>query len=152
MRNVVFGFLSDTINNIFKVKQNINNQNSNIKTGAYGGQYARSFYGGMGGGAKWPYGMSGSGKGTYLNHSILRQNARTAYHQTPQARSLIDRYADTVVDIGLMLEPAPKSGLLGITDEQAEKWAEKVSESFDSWARSKKQHRSQSMTFYQAQR
>lgn len=108
--------------------------------------------GGRSGGAKYPYGLSASGAGRSLDHRTLRRNARDAYHDTPQARALIDRFADTVVDIGLMLEAAPKAALLGIDPEQAENWAKDVEERFDSYARAKVQNRSETMTFYQAQR
>jgi lambda family phage portal protein len=115
--------------------------------------YSQAFNSGTrSGGSKWPYGLSASGNTLTLNHFTMRQNARDAYHDNAEARAIVDRYADTVVDIGLMLEPTPKFEMLGITAEQAEKWSETVASAFDSWARSKKQHRAEQMTFYQAQR
>ncbi len=117
----------------------------------YGGYGSNVYVGGFGG-AKWEGGLSNNGRPLILNHSLLRRNARRAYHDTPQAKSLIDRYADTVADIGLMLEPAPKAEILGISPEDAEKWASMISESFDSWARSKNQHRAGTVNFYQSHR
>ena len=108
--------------------------------------------GGQSGGAKWPFGLSASGAGRALNHRQLRLNARDAYHDTPQARALVDRFADTVADSGLMLESVPKADILGITAEEAEAWSKNVEARFDSWARSKKQHRAETMTWYQAHR
>lgn len=108
--------------------------------------------GGRSGGGKFPYGLSMSGASRILNHKVLRRNARDAYHDTPQAKALVDRMADTVADTGLMLEAAPKADLLGITIEQAEAWAKDVESRFDAWARDKKAHRSETMTFYQSHR
>lgn len=111
------------------------------------------YYGyGRSGGEKYPFGLSASGSGRILDHYVLRRNARDAYHDTPQAKALVDRKADTIADTGLMLEAAPKSELLGITEEQAEEWAMKVESRFDAFARSKKQHRAHSMNFYQSHR
>ena len=102
-------------------------------------------------GAKYPFGLSGTGS-FHLDHFGLRQNARQAFHDTPQARAIIERYADTVADIGLTLEAAPKASILGITPEGAEEWAQDVEERFDLFAKSKKQHRAENMTFYQSHR
>lgn len=110
------------------------------------------YQGGTSGGAKWPFGLSASGSRRILNHYTLRRNARDAYHDTPQARAIVDRYADTVADIGLMLEAAPKAEILGISQEEAEFWAMDVEARFDSWARAKKQHRSGTMNWYQSHR
>lgn len=103
-------------------------------------------------GSKWPYGISGSGSARHFNHQAIRRNARDAYHDVPQAKALVDRYADTVADIGIMLEASPKADILGITDEQAEMWASDVESRFDLWARSKRQHRAENMTWYQSHR
>jgi lambda family phage portal protein len=103
-------------------------------------------------GSKWPLGLSDSGQSPVLDHYFLRQNARSAYHDTPLAHALVSRYADTVVDVGLRLEATPKTDILGITPEQGEEWANRRNEEFDSWARSKKSIRDESMNFYQAQR
>ena len=103
-------------------------------------------------GSKTPNGISGSGSSITFNHTLLRRNGRVAYHQTPQAKSLVTRMADTVADIGLRWEPMPQALTLGITPEEAEQWAREVKPRFDSWAKSKKQHRSGTMTWYQSQR
>ena len=104
------------------------------------------------GGAKYPGGISGSGRGIFFNHHVLRQNARTAYFDVPQVKALVDRFADTTVDIGLMLEATPRSNILGISDEQAENWSRDVQERFHMWAEDKKSHRSEINNFYQNQR
>lgn len=103
------------------------------------------------GGAKYRHGLSRSGAGVFLNHYLLRQNARAAMFDTPQAKALVSRFADTVADTGLRIEATPMASILGISPEEAESWAKNVEERFDLWAGDKKQHRSQTMTFYQAQ-
>lgn len=107
---------------------------------------------GRAGGAKWSGGLSRSGGVHYINHYETRMNARKAYHETPQARALVQRYADTVVDLGLVAEPAPRREILGLSMDEAEKWSHNVEESFGMWCKSKLQHRSETMNFYQAQR
>jgi capsid protein len=110
----------------------------------YGGGY-RS------GGASWPYGLSNHGRSRVINHSRMRLNARDAYHDSPQARAIVDRFADTVAGTGLIRESSPRADVLGISLEQAKEWGRDVDARFDLWARDKKQHRSETMTFYQKQ-
>lgn len=107
---------------------------------------------GRSGGAKWAGGLSNSGSTHFINHFETRQNARRAYHETPQARALVERYADTVVDVGLEADPTPMIDMLGIGIEDAERWASYVRARWSLWCQSKKQHRAETMTFYQAQR
>ncbi len=116
------------------------------------GYQGGAYYQGGTGGSKWPCGLSASGGGIVLNHRLLRRNARSAYHDTPQVKAIVDRFADTVADIGLMLEPTPKIDVLGVDMETAERWAVQVGDSFDSWARAKNQHRAGNMSFYQSHR
>lgn len=104
------------------------------------------------GGAKYAYGLSSYAPHTLIDHFATRQQARDAYHETPQARQVVDRFADTVVDVGLKLEAEPQAGLLGIDPEQAEQWGHTVEERFDAWARTKLSHRREVMSFYQLQR
>jgi len=114
--------------------------------GGYGG------YGGRSGGAKYSYGLSASGNTRVFDHFTLRQNARDAYQDTPQAKALVDRYADTVVDIGLKLESTPDSKILKKGPKELEEWREEVDARFDLWCKAKEQHRPELMTFYQYQR
>jgi len=125
--------------------------NSSGKYSAFHGGSMGSSRGGSDG-SKTPNGISGSGSSITFNHTLLRRNGRVAYHQTPQAKSLVTRMADTVADIGLRWEPMPNALTLGITPEEAEQWAREVKPRFDAWAKSKKQHRSGTMTWYQSQR
>jgi capsid protein len=104
-------------------------------------------------GSKYPYGLS-SGYNSFINlsHYELRQKAREAMFDVPQAKALVGRYADTVVDVGLKVGPQPNFKILNITPERADEWAENVSERFDMWAKDKRCHRRQEFNFYQAQR
>ena len=104
------------------------------------------------GGADWRYGLSSSGASRTIDHRRTRHAARNAYQETPQAKAIVDRFADTVADVGLKLSSTPKASLLGLTPEQVEEWTKDVDSRFDLWARSKKQHRSENMTWYQSHR
>lgn len=123
------------------------------KTARAGGYNPHSgMYGRYGDGAKWTGGMSHSGSAITQDHHVLRLNARKAYHDTPQARAIVDRYADVVVDTGIKIQPTPDAALLGITPEVAEAWAERIGRRYDLWLGSKDCHRAEAMTGYQAQR
>lgn len=102
-------------------------------------------------GGKYPGGTDTPLAGITFNHWQLRQQARDVVHDSVQAGAMVYRFADTVVDSGLTIEPEPKSDILGITPEAAQAWSAKVRESFDLWASSKSQNRSGSMSFYQAE-
>lgn len=104
----------------------------------------------MAGGAKFVGGLSNSG--FRLSHFLARQNARTAYQETNQAKAVVDRLSDVVADTGLVLEATPMFSLLGITADAAEKWARDVEQRFDLFCNDKKQHRAHNMTMYQAHR
>lgn len=110
------------------------------------------FWGAGSDGSKWPGGLSRSGAGPILDHFRLRINARSAYHTSLQARAVVERHTDTVVDNGLRLNATPDYEVLGITAEQAEEWARFVDARFDHWARNKKATLIENMNFYQAQR
>lgn len=108
---------------------------------------------GQTGGAKWTGGLSRSGAPTIIDASETLQNARKAFHQSTQARTLITRRRDITIDRGLKVEPNPAWGILGITDEKfKEKWTTDHEERFDLYMSSKQCHRSSTMTGYQIQR
>lgn len=108
---------------------------------------------GQTGGGKWPFGMSSSGSATVINTAETLQNARSVWHQSPQARTLINRRRDITVDKGLPIEPQPNWEALGITDEDfKEKWIRDHEVRFDQYMSSKQCHRSRTMTGYQIQR
>lgn len=108
--------------------------------------------GGAGTGAKWDYGLSANGVSPLLDNYLLRQNSRSAIHDSVEYRTLVTRLADSVIDRGLKLIPEPVATVLGISDEQAMDWAEQVSERFHLWASSKSPDIAGKMTLYQMQR
>ena len=67
---------------------------------------------GYSGGDKFQYGISTSGSGVCFDHSKVLVNSRRAVWDSVQAKTLVDRFADTVVDVGLKLEAMPKSNIL----------------------------------------
>ena len=114
--------------------------------GGYPGQYGSHSAGG-----KWPVSLSAAGSGLFLNHQALRQQARVAMHESPQGRAIVERKVDAVANTGLNLESTPQASILGLSLDQAADWGRDVSGRFDLWAKDKKQHRPETMTFYQAQ-
>ena len=117
-----------------------------------GGGYGNRFSGSGGDGSKWAMGMSRSGSSPVFDHERLRQNARSAMSESMQARAIVERYADIVIDAGLKLECTPSSNVLQISGEEAEEWSSAVEERFHLWASSKNVTTNGSMNFYQLQR
>ena len=107
---------------------------------------------GVGTGAKWDYGLSANGVSPLLNNYMLRQNSRSAIHDSVEYRTLVNRLADSVIDRGLRLVPEPSSEVLGITGAEAAEWSEQVAERFGLWASSKDVDVSGKMNLYQLQR
>ena len=108
--------------------------------------------GSQGGGAKYPYGLSNLGYSKLISNKRVRQNARQAFHDSPEAKAIITRFADTIVDTGLRLESTPEAEILGISTEEAETWAKDVERRFNLWAKSKNVDRRKMRNFYQIQR
>lgn len=88
-------------------------------------------------GGKSRKGLSQYQKKLVLNHYALRQNTRVAVHDSSQARTILKRSVDTVVGSGLKIDPMPVFEKLGLTREEAEKWADDFRDSFHMWAKSK---------------
>lgn len=141
------------LDQLFSKKKILKSSNEPSPSAYSGGRRSAGYSGATrSSGAKFDYGLSTSSPSRLLDHTGLRQQARDAYHDTPQAKALVDRFADSVVDIGLRLELNPKAEILGIDPKKLEAWSAYVEEAFDSWAHSKTCHRAQNMNFYQAQR
>ena len=105
------------------------------------------------GGEKWSGGLSNSGGVTTVNVQKTLQNARSAVHESPEAKLMVTRPRDLTIDVGLKLEPSPAWEQLGITnDEQKEEWTRDHEQRFDMYMSSKQCHRSEQMTGYQIQR
>jgi len=107
---------------------------------------------GSGGGEKTRDGYSGLDNMLLLDHNRLRLNARNSEHDVPQIRSIIDRLADTTVDVGVKAKSTIKFKRLGISEQTAADIGEELDEGFDEWALSKKSHLSEINNFYQSQR
>jgi lambda family phage portal protein len=105
-----------------------------------------------GDGSKWVSGMSSTGASPVLDHYLLRQNARSAYHESIQGRIVVDRTADLVVDTGLKLEATPSYEVLQITQEDAALWSDDVEQRYHMWAKEKHVTLDRTMNFYQIQR
>ena len=108
--------------------------------------------GSMTGGAKYQFGLSNLGYSKLISSKRVGQNARYAFHDSPEAKAVVGRFVDTVVGEGLKLESTPEAEVLGITPEEAEKWSKNVERRFNIWAKSKKVHRSGMLNFYQLQK
>lgn len=140
--NAFDGIATDIISTSTKISQ---------PTAYHGGG---SFYSGssQSAGGKYTGSMSYPGQGIFLDHRALRQNARTTMQDSPQGRATVDRKVDAIAGTGIKLEPTPDITVLGISQDEAADWAKDVSARFHLWASDKKQHRSELMTYYQAQR
>jgi capsid protein len=103
-------------------------------------------------GQKWDGGLSTPTPNIVIDHAGLRRQARTITQTSQQAASIINRDVDITVDSGMVFVPEPRYDILGITPEEAEQWASRVSDIIELWAQSKDQSRSGMYNFYQAQR
>lgn len=103
-------------------------------------------------GSKWSNGLGSTGRGPVIDHATMRANARSAMHDSTAARAIVDRYEQSVVDVGVRIECTPNAELLGITPDRAERWAADVEDRFHLWASSKLATAAEDMSFYQAQR
>jgi capsid protein len=104
------------------------------------------------GGAKSVNGISGDGGSYSINSTVMMKNARRAYHDSVEAHSIVDRNADIVVDVGIKISPSINASILGLTEEQADKFNDKIQERFDLFCSSKTSNRSRRLNVYQAQR
>lgn len=103
-------------------------------------------------GEKWTNGISNNGEATIIDTARTLQNARSASHQSPQARVMIERPATLTVDAGLKLEPTPAWSVLGINDDDfKENWTADHELRFDMYMDSKQCHRAMTLTGYQLQ-
>jgi lambda family phage portal protein len=133
--------------NFFKKIKSVFTKNKDIKNYNRGDR-SRSY----GSGSKFPGGIVRGDRINYHDHYAIRQKARDEMYDSLECRALVTSKVDTIIDEGAMIKPAPLAGMLGIPPEQAELWAEDVSERFHLWAKSKKSHRSRINNFYQNQR
>lgn len=121
--------------------------------GGGGGGYGNRYYGdSQSAGGKWNHSLSNPYNSLHLNHKAIRQNARVMMQDSPQGRAIVQRKVDAVAHTGLMFESTPDAKILGITQESAGEWGRNVSNRFHLYSGDKKQHRSETLTFYQSHR
>jgi len=101
------------------------------------------------GGGKWPGGMNTRAPINIHDHYAIRQQVREKMTDSIECRALVNTIVDTVVDVGIYWKPTPIAEILGITDDQAEAWAENAAKRFHLWAQSKKSSRNRVNNFYQ---
>lgn len=104
------------------------------------------------GGSKAPGGFSGDGRSVQVNTKKMILNSRKAMLDSLEANSIVNRNADIVTDTGIKIQPTCNASILGMSDEEADRWNEDVYERFDLFMSSKKCHRSRQMNGYDATR
>lgn len=82
----------------------------------------------------------------------MRQRSIRAYWDSMQARGIINRLVDTVINTGLMLESTPVSSILGLSQDERKKTSNKIEDRFNLWANSKNCDLSQENTLGQIER
>lgn len=105
----------------------------------------------LGGGEKFSGGMnyqSSWGSGIYA----LRQRSVRAYWESMQARGIINRLVDTVINTGLKLESTPEASLLGLSQDERKEISNKIEARHNLWANSKNCDASRENTLGQIER
>ena len=70
---------------------------------------------------------------------ILRRRSRQLFQNNAFSRAMISSFATNVVGTGIKARPTVKLwDMLGMTQEDAEKWNRKTQDLFEIWAKSKK--------------
>lgn len=100
-------------------------------------------------GSKWAGGLVGQAK--ILDQYKLRQNSRNAQLDSVQAQGITKRMVDNEIGTGLVLESTPVASMLGITEQDAERKGDEISQRFDMWAQSMQSTLSETQNFYQFQ-
>ncbi len=72
-----------------------------------------------------------------LDTPAMRQRSTRAYWESMQARGIINRLVDTVINTGLSLESTPVSSILGLSQEERKEISNKIETRFNLWANSK---------------
>lgn len=67
----------------------------------------------------------------------MRQRSIRAYQESMQARGIINRLVDTVINTGLSLESTPVSSILGLSQEERKEISNKIEDRHNLWAKSK---------------
>ena len=102
------------------------------------------------GGAKSFGGIHGDGMAQSVTNKRVVINARNSYRDSLEARAIVDRNVDIVTDVGIKVDATCNASLLGISEEEADKWNDDVSERFDLYMSSKSCVRSRMRNGYEA--
>ena len=105
----------------------------------------------LGGGEKFSGGMNyqtSFGSGIYA----MRQRSIRAYWESMQARGIINRLVDTVINTGLSLESTPQTSILGLSQEERKEISNKIEARFNLWGNSKNCDLSRENTLGQIER
>lgn len=87
-----------------------------------------------------------------LDIPAMRQRSIRAYWESMQARGIINRLVDTVINTGLSLESTPVSSILGISQEERKEISNKIETRFNLWGSSKNCDLSKENTLGQIER
>lgn len=82
----------------------------------------------------------------------IRQRSIRAYWESMQARGIINRLVDTVINTGLILESTPVSSILGLSQEERKEISNTIEDKFALWATSKNCDLSKESTLGQIER
>ncbi|MBR5409272.1 MAG: phage portal protein [Clostridia bacterium] len=72
-----------------------------------------------------------------MNNMTMRQRGRMLYMASPVAAGAINTQRTKVVGPGLYMRPAIDRQILGLTDEEAERWTARTKAEFSLWAENK---------------
>ena len=103
-------------------------------------------------GSKFYNGIPRSGSAPWFDVQKKRQNSRSIYESSPQARAVLRRLNDIVIDSGLVFKSSPIADIIGITSEQAEKNGEDLSVRFHMFMSSRCFTSNETMNGYQFSR
>lgn len=67
----------------------------------------------------------------------MRERSIRAYSESMQARAVVKRLADTVINTGLTLESTPASAILGLSQEERQAISRNIESRFNLWCNSK---------------
>lgn len=72
-----------------------------------------------------------------IDHHSMKLKSMRAFAESMQARAIIKRLCDTVINTGLSLESTPEASLIGLSQEDRKAVSNKIEAKFNLWANSK---------------
>jgi len=72
-----------------------------------------------------------------LDHHSMKLKSMRAYAESMQARAIIKRLCDTVINTGLSLESTPEASIIGLSQEDRKVISNKIEAKFNLWGKSK---------------